>query len=95
MFLYKVILTCTFIFKNCNENDPPCPVIIIERFGLEMKKCYRDTQLQVLLSPSLLISSDKLGNRPVKDLHLNQGHLMLSALQVHNLSIYPFNIYIF
>jgi hypothetical protein len=38
-----------------------------------MKKCYRDTQLQVLLSPSLLISSDKLGNRPVKDHHLNQG----------------------
>ncbi|XP_025405724.1 uncharacterized protein KIAA1109 isoform X4 [Sipha flava] len=70
------------LIKNCNENDPPCPVIIIERFGLEMKKCYRDTQLQVLLSPSLLISSDKLGNRPVKDHHLNQGHLMLSALQI-------------
>lgn len=47
-----------------------------------MKKCYRDTQLQLLLSPSLLISSDKLGNRSVKDQHLNQGHLMLSALQV-------------
>lgn len=47
-----------------------------------MKKCYNDTQLQVLLSPSLLISSDKLGNRTVKDHHLNQGHLMLSALQV-------------
>jgi len=48
-----------------------------------MKKSYKDTQLQLLLSPSLLISSDKLGNRPVKDHHLNQGHLMLSALQVY------------
>lgn len=48
-----------------------------------MKKCYRDTQLQLLLSPSLLISSDKLGNRSVKDQHLNQGHLMLSGLQVY------------
>lgn len=47
-----------------------------------MKKSYRETQLQLLLSPSLLISSDKLGNRPTKDHHLNQGHLMLSALQV-------------
>lgn len=47
-----------------------------------MKKCYGDTQLQLLLSPSLLITSDKLGNRPTKDHHLNQGHLMLSALQV-------------
>jgi len=79
-------------FQNCNDNDPPCPVIIIERFGLEMKKSYRDTQLQLLLSPSLLISSDKLGNRPVKDHHLNQGHLMLSALQVYNILIYNLQI---
>lgn len=50
-----------------------------------MKKSYRDTQLQLLLSPSLLITSDKLGNRPIKDHHLNQGHLMLSALQVYTL----------
>lgn len=53
-----------------------------------MKKCYKDTQLQLLLSPSLLISSDKLGNRPGKDHHLNQGHLMLSALQVYISSNY-------
>lgn len=56
-----------------------------------MKKCYRDTQLQLLISPSLLISSDKLGNRSVKDQHLNQGHLMLSALQVYTL----FNLLLF
>lgn len=52
-----------------------------------MKKSYKDTQLQLLISPSLLISSDKLGNRSVKDHHLNQGHLMLSALQVYNVLI--------
>lgn len=35
------------LIKNCNENDPPCPVIILERFGFEMKKGYRETELQV------------------------------------------------
>lgn len=59
-----------------------------------MKKCYRDTQLQVLLSPSLLISSDKLGNRSIKDQHLNQGHLMLSALQVLYIIIFIYLVHI-
>ena len=48
-----------------------------------MKKGYKETQLQLLLSPAILLSSDKLTNRPSKEKHLNQGHLMLSGFQVN------------
>lgn len=53
----------------------------MERFGFEMKKSYRETILQVLVSPAFLISSDH-ALRPGREGHLNQGHLMLSSLQV-------------
>ncbi|XP_058456070.1 bridge-like lipid transfer protein family member 1 isoform X4 [Malaya genurostris] len=69
------------IMKNCNENDPPCPVVLIERLGFEMKKRFHETELQVLVSPSFLVSSDNI-MRPSKDKHLKQGHLLLSAVQV-------------
>ncbi|XP_067623128.1 bridge-like lipid transfer protein family member 1 isoform X11 [Eurosta solidaginis] len=69
------------VMKNCNENDPPCPVVLIERFGFEMNKRYHETTLQVLVSPSYLITSD-LVVRPNRDKHINQGHLLLSAVQV-------------
>ncbi|XP_020299521.1 uncharacterized protein KIAA1109 isoform X8 [Pseudomyrmex gracilis] len=69
------------LIKNCNESDPPCPVILLERFGFEMRKGYRETQLQLLLSPAIALITDNVA-RPNKEHHLNQGHLMLSALQV-------------
>ncbi|XP_017486046.1 PREDICTED: uncharacterized protein KIAA1109 [Rhagoletis zephyria] len=69
------------VMKNCNENDPPCPVVLIERFGFEMNKRYHETTLQVLVSPSYLITSDHVV-RLNRDKHINQGHLLLSALQV-------------
>ncbi|XP_046477858.1 bridge-like lipid transfer protein family member 1 isoform X1 [Neodiprion pinetum] len=69
------------LVKNCNENDPPCPVILLERFGFEMKKTYKETELQLLLSPAIMLLTDNV-IRSGKDKHLNQGHLMLSALQV-------------
>jgi hypothetical protein len=69
------------VMKNCNENDPPCPIVLIERLGFEMKKRFTETELQVLVSPSFLITSDNVV-RPSKDKHLKQGHLLLSALQV-------------
>ncbi|XP_039950493.1 transmembrane protein KIAA1109 isoform X2 [Bactrocera tryoni] len=69
------------VMKNCNENDPPCPVVLIERFGFEMNKRFHETTLQVLVSPSYLITSD-LVVRPNRDKHINQGHLLLSAVQV-------------
>lgn len=69
------------LMKNCNENDPPCPVVLIERLGFEMRKRYYETELQVLVSPSFLITSDNFP-RPSKEKHLKQGHLLLSALQI-------------
>uniref|UniRef100_A0A0A9WZW5 Fragile site-associated protein C-terminal domain-containing protein n=1 Tax=Lygus hesperus TaxID=30085 RepID=A0A0A9WZW5_LYGHE len=70
------------LVKNCTEKDPPCPIILLERFGFEMKKTYKECILQLLLSPAILLSSDKLSSRPSKERHLNQGHLMLSGLQL-------------
>ncbi|XP_026670200.1 transmembrane protein KIAA1109, partial [Ceratina calcarata] len=69
------------LVKNCGENDPPCPVILLERFGFEMKKGYKETELQLLLSPAIALITDNVA-RSSKERHLNQGHLMLSALQV-------------
>ncbi|XP_026684239.1 uncharacterized protein LOC103515862 [Diaphorina citri] len=70
------------LMKNCTDNDPACPVILIERFGFEMKKSYKETLLQLLLSPAILITTDRVLNRTSKDKHLQQGHLMLSGLQI-------------
>nr|XP_022901618.1 uncharacterized protein KIAA1109 isoform X2 [Onthophagus taurus] len=69
------------ILKNCMEKDPSCPVILIERFGFEMKKRYDQTELQLLLSPTILLVSDPV-IRPNKEKHLNEGRLTLSSLQV-------------
>lgn len=64
------------------DKDPPCPIILLERFGFEMKIEYKEMQLQLLLSPAILISTDKVPSRPHRDNHLNQGHMMLSGLQI-------------
>ncbi|KAJ9593935.1 hypothetical protein L9F63_014649, partial [Diploptera punctata] len=80
-FEVTVSITMHDIQENCSEGDPPCPIILLERFGFEMKKGYKETQLQLLLSPAILLSSDKV-NRPNKESHLNQGHLMLSGFQI-------------
>lgn len=56
----------------------------MERFGFEMKKRYDQTELQLLLSPTVLLVTDNL-NRPSKDKHLNQGKLTLSSLQVRKI----------
>ncbi|XP_057320080.1 bridge-like lipid transfer protein family member 1 isoform X4 [Microplitis mediator] len=69
------------LIKNCNENDPPCPVILLERFGFEMRKGFKETELQLLLSPAIMLITDNVV-RSNKEKHLSQGHLMLSALQV-------------
>lgn len=55
--------------------------MLIERLGFEMKKRFFETELQILVSPSFLITSDNVV-RPNKDKHLKQGHLLLSAVQV-------------
>lgn len=78
---FSNVITNVFIFQNCNEKDAPCPIVLIERLGLEMKKHFYETEIQILVSPSFLISSDTVV-RPSKEKHLKQGHLLLSALQV-------------
>lgn len=70
-----------YLLQNCTEKDPPCPVILIERLGFEMKKRFHQTELQLLLSPAVLLVSDNL-IRTSKDKHLNRGKLTLSSLQV-------------
>lgn len=71
------------LVKNCSENEPPCPVVLIERFGFEMDKSFRETKLQLLLSPSILVSSNNLSRtNPVNSGALYQGHLMLSSFQL-------------
>lgn len=69
------------LMKNCSPTEPPCPIVLIERLGFEMKKRFYETKLQVLVSPAFLISPDNYP-RPSKDKHLKQGHLLLSALQI-------------
>ncbi|XP_075226335.1 transmembrane protein KIAA1109 homolog tweek [Lycorma delicatula] len=76
------------LVKNCNENDPPCPIILLERFGFEMKKGYKETQLQLLLSPAILLSTDKVSSRTSREKHLNQGHLMLSGFQLRGQAMF-------
>lgn len=69
------------LLKNCNEDAAPCPCVYIEQLGFEMDKRYRETQLQVLVSPAILIAKDFV-DRPKEHSHLNSGHLALSGLQV-------------
>lgn len=84
---FEVVLSITMhdiqahLIKNCSDKDPPCPMILLERFGLEMKKSYKETLLQVVMSPSILLVSDTF-TRPSKESHISQGHLMLSGLQI-------------
>lgn len=79
----KAIIEVVFsLLQNCTERDPACPVILVERFAFEMKKRYDQTELQLLVSPSILLVSDNVP-RPSKDKHLNQGRLTLSSLQVN------------
>ncbi|XP_050552072.1 transmembrane protein KIAA1109 homolog isoform X4 [Spodoptera frugiperda] len=71
------------LVKNCSESEPPCPVILIERFGFEMDKSFRETKLQLLLSPSILVSANNLSrSNPMNSGALYQGHLMLSSFQL-------------
>lgn len=71
------------LVKNCSENEPPCPVVLIERFGFEMDKKFKENKLQLLLSPSILVSANNLSrSNPNNSGALYQGHLMLSSFQL-------------
>ena len=68
------------LVKYCAPTDPPCPYLCVEKLVFEMEKSYRETRLQLLLSPVLLTSSDLL-ERDSKEDHLKQGNLLLTGLQ--------------
>jgi hypothetical protein len=75
------------LVKYCTESEPPCPLICLEKLVFEMDKSFRETRLQLLLSPILLKSADyaercsggaqTAGSEP----QLRQGHLLLTGLQ--------------
>lgn len=39
-------------------DDLPCPSIMLDRLCFEMDKAYKETKLQLLLSPVILIAKD-------------------------------------
>lgn len=46
-----------------------------------MDKVYQQTQLQVIISPALLLTRDNI-KRPASQQHLSEGHVALSGLQM-------------
>jgi len=44
------------LIKNCSPDDPPCPFLYVEKIVFELDKRYRETLLQLQLSPVLLRS---------------------------------------
>ena len=67
------------LMRYCAENDPPCPYLTVEKLVFEMDKTYRETRLQLLLSPILLTASDLVARE--KESHLQQANLLLTGLQ--------------
>ena len=39
-------LTCHLV-KYCTKNEPPCPLMTVEKLVFEMDKSFRETRLQV------------------------------------------------
>jgi hypothetical protein len=64
------------LIKNCLPDDPPCPFMTVERLAFEMDKTFRETRLQLQVSPVVLRS----GELEAKN-ELSQGHLLLTGLQ--------------
>lgn len=73
------------LMKNCYESDvngedPLCPYVYLEKLCFEMDKTYRETKLQLVLSPVIVRTND-LVKRPKNSSHLNSGHLLMNSLQ--------------
>ena len=70
------------LIKNCSVDDLTCPFMMCEQIGFEMDKKYRETRLQLVLSP-VKVQSGSLSskNKVDSDGMLSQGHLLLTGLQ--------------
>uniref|UniRef100_H3C820 Bridge-like lipid transfer protein family member 1 N-terminal domain-containing protein n=1 Tax=Tetraodon nigroviridis TaxID=99883 RepID=H3C820_TETNG len=66
---------------HCSSEGPEGPSGFLERLCFEMKKGYKETMLQLLLSPIHIFVSDNC-QRPTADGVLRDGHLSLSGLQM-------------
>ncbi|XP_053700675.1 bridge-like lipid transfer protein family member 1 isoform X3 [Synchiropus splendidus] len=66
---------------HCSSEGPEGPSGFLERLCFEMKKGYKETMLQLLLSPIHIFVSDNY-QRPTADAVLRDGHLSLSGLQM-------------
>ncbi|XP_056282678.1 bridge-like lipid transfer protein family member 1 isoform X9 [Pseudoliparis swirei] len=66
---------------HCSSEGPEAPSGFLERLCFEMKKGYKETMLQLLLSPVHIFISDNY-QRPTADGVLRDGHLSLSGLQM-------------
>ncbi|XP_053786564.1 bridge-like lipid transfer protein family member 1 isoform X4 [Desmodus rotundus] len=62
-------------------DGPACPTAFLERLCFEMKKGFRETMLQLVLSPLNVFISDNY-QRPTVDEALREGHVNLSGLQL-------------
>ncbi|XP_076066750.1 transmembrane protein KIAA1109 homolog tweek isoform X4 [Oratosquilla oratoria] len=69
------------LMRDCMESDPACPTVAMDRLIFEMDKRYRETRLQVIVSP-LILSTVDLVARPQRHAQLNQGFVMLTGLQM-------------
>ncbi|KAJ3613637.1 hypothetical protein NHX12_019883, partial [Muraenolepis orangiensis] len=65
----------------CSSEGPEGPSGFLERLCFEMKKGYKETMLQLILSPVHIFLSDNY-QRPTADGMLRDGHLSLSGLQM-------------
>ncbi|XP_066575926.1 bridge-like lipid transfer protein family member 1 isoform X4 [Amia ocellicauda] len=66
---------------HCSSDGPECPAAYLERLCFEMKKGYKETMLQLVLSPVHVFVSDNY-QRPAVDGVLREGHISLSGLQL-------------
>uniref|UniRef100_A0A672MMB9 Bridge-like lipid transfer protein family member 1 C-terminal domain-containing protein n=1 Tax=Sinocyclocheilus grahami TaxID=75366 RepID=A0A672MMB9_SINGR len=66
---------------HCSSDGPGGPTGFLERLCFEMKKGYKETMLQLVLSPLHVFVSDNY-QRPAVDAVLRDGHLSLSGLQM-------------
>ncbi|KAG5848246.1 hypothetical protein ANANG_G00096440 [Anguilla anguilla] len=66
---------------HCSSDGPEGPTGYLERLCFEMKKGYKETMLQLVLSPMHVFVSDSY-QRPAVDGVLREGHLSLSGLQM-------------
>ncbi|EDO32365.1 predicted protein, partial [Nematostella vectensis] len=71
----------TELTKHCGPNEPSSPLLIMERLTFEMHKTYKETRLQVHLTPMTILVSDN-NERGLMHQHLSKGHLSLSGFQM-------------